>query len=260
LRGDRRFVERVAEPIVALPSVSPVKVLSVETIKAARLPAIPEQLMQRTHAHGQISALLLVAGIAAIEIIGGLNASSLSLLADATGLIAYAVEWALALRSRVAAFSRQCELARFDQAVALVLTVTALCLFASVWILCFAYFWSLEPPEIRAETMLMTAIAGLIGSVSVMAFRREGHCPDAPTERLSDIGPKVLVGPLQVVVAATLVMVTGWSAIDRIVATAIALYVILRMSALGYCAIRHWLRRASATKHDNERKGKNCHG
>lgn len=227
---------------------------SVETIKAARLPAIPEQLMQRTHAHGQISALLLMAGIAAIEIIGGLNASSLSLLADATGLIAYGIEWALALRSSAAAFSRQCGLAHFDRAMAPVLAVSALCLFASIWIICVAYSWLLDPPEIRAETMLMTAIAGLIGSVSVMMFRLDGDCRDAHTESLSSIGPKVLFAPLQVVIAATAVLATGWSAIDRIVATAIALYVILRTSALAYHAIRYRLRHAPATNGRNERK------
>jgi cobalt-zinc-cadmium efflux system protein len=216
--------------------------------------------MRASHAHGRRTALLLVAAVAAVEIIGGLRASSLALIADAMGLIAYAAEWALALRSSPAAFSGQSGLARLDRAIALVLVVSALCLFASIVIVCMAYSWLLDPPGIRAETMLMTAIAGLIGSISVMMFRLDGDCRDAHAESLSEVGPKVLLAPLQVVAAATVVMVTGWSAIDRIVATAIALYVILRTSALAYHAIRYGLLRASATGRENEWKGTNRHG
>lgn len=195
--------------------------------------------MSRTRAREPMPALPLMAGIAAIEIIGGLCSSSLALVADAIGLIAYASESTFIWSARHHPLSEPATRVGRDRLTAVVLGAYALCLLASACIVYEAHRRALDPAAINAGLMLIVAVGSLVGSLAIGLLPPARFLPgaDAGTNRKSI--PRALFAPLQLVVTAILVMATGWPAIDPIVAAAIAFYVILRTLALTTQAIRY---------------------
>ena len=183
------------------------------------------------HAHRAAStrALVTVLGLTTaftvVEIAGGLLTDSLALLADAGHMLSDNLSVALALGAiwlarrpssprRSFGFRRAEILAAFVNGLALVLV--------SLWIALEAVRRLGDPVEILGGWMLAVALGGLAVNVAaallLLGARHESLNVEAAFRHvLAD-----LLGSAGVVVAATVILLTGWAAADAIVSLAIA--------------------------------------
>lgn len=171
-------------------------------------------------------ALLITAGFMIVEIIGGLITNSLALLADAGHMLTDVAALALALFAiwlarrpatpeRSYGFLRAEVLAAFFNAVTLVVM--------SIFIFMEAFRRFGEPPEVESGPMLAVAFAGLGANVaSAWVLSREGghqHNLNTRGAFLHVIGD--MLGSVGAIVAALVMMGTGWYLADPILSTII---------------------------------------
>ena len=184
-------------------------------------------------AHGRGRALGLVLGLtvllAAVEAVGGVLTGSLALLADAGHMVSDASSAGLALFAvwlagrpatpeRSFGFKRAEILAALANGLALVVV--------ALWILVEAYRRLDDPPEVLGGWMLALALGGLAVNLAAAWFllrseRASLNVQAALRHVLAD-----LLGSLGVIVAAILILTTGWERADPIVSAAIALLVL----------------------------------
>ena len=162
-------------------------------------------------------AMLLTGGFMGVEAAGGLLSGSLALLADAghmlTDFAALALTWlGFRIARRPADRNRSYGYHRFEVLAAFVNGIT---LFAIVgWIAYTALQRLLAPVEILAGAMLSIALLGLI--VNIIALRLL-HGGDRANLNLRGAAAHVwgdLIGSLAAIVAALVILGTGWQAID----------------------------------------------
>ena len=162
------------------------------------------------------------------EVLGGVWSHSLALLSDAahvfTDFISLALSLgALLLATRPVSKDRTFGWHRAEVFAALV--NGALLLLIAVGLLVEAYRRLLSPVAVRVEGMLIIAAAGLIAN-GLIALRLRGHSHDlnvhsAYLHVLADLG-----GSVGVVVAALIMLPTGWYIVDPILSAVIALAVL----------------------------------
>lgn len=167
----------------------------------------------------------------AAEVAGGLITGSLALLADAAHMLTDAGGLALALLAirfgeRPATPQRTYGYLRAEVLSALANAVVLLGL--TVYILYEAYRRFVDPPEIIGGPMLAVAAVGLIVNLISMRLLSGGsseslNVKGAYFEVLSD-----MLGSLGVIVAALIVMFTGWRLADPIVGAGIGLFIVPR--------------------------------
>jgi cobalt-zinc-cadmium efflux system protein len=167
----------------------------------------------------------------AIEVIGGLWTGSLALLADAAHMLTDAGGLALALiairfAERPATPQNTYGYVRMEVLSALTNAVVLLLL--TIYILYEAYQRFLNPSEILAGPMLLVAVVGLaVNLVSVRLLSAGSseslNVKGAYFEVLSD-----MLGSFGVIVAAAVVMLTGWALADPIVGAGIGLFIVPR--------------------------------
>ena len=162
-------------------------------------------------------AMLLTGGFMGVEAGGGLLSGSLALLADAghmlTDFAALALTWLVfRIARRPADRNRSYGYHRFEVLAAF---VNGLTLFTIVgWIAYTAVRRLLAPVEILADAMLLVAVLGLI--VNIIALRLL-HGGDRSNLNLRGAAAHVwgdLIGSLAAIVAAIVILGTGWQAID----------------------------------------------
>lgn len=163
------------------------------------------------------------------EVIGGLWAGSLALLSDAahvlTDLISLALSLgAVLLATRPVSKERTFGWHRAEVFAALVNGV--LLLLIAIGLLVEAYHRVLAPAPVRVVGMLAIAAAGLMANGAI-ALRLRGHSQDlnlhsAYLHVLADLG-----GSVGVVVAALIMLPTGWFIVDPILSGLIALAVLV---------------------------------
>lgn len=169
------------------------------------------------------------------EVVGGLISGSLALLADAghmlTDFAALAMAWgAFTLARRPANWKHTFGFDRFSILVAF---VNGLTLFAiAIWILLEAAQRFYAPGEILAGPMLYVAIAGLF--VNILVF---WILMGADQDNLNIRGAVLhvvgdLLGSLAAVVAALIIMKTGWMPIDPLLSVLVALLILKSAWAL----------------------------
>ena len=194
--------------------------------------------MTRDHGHTNekrlgIAALLTGAFMLA-EIAGGLVSGSLALLADAghmlTDFAALALAWfAFRLARRPADWRRTYGYDRFQILVAF---TNGLALFAiAAWILIEAWQRLADPRPVLGGVMMGVALAGL--AVNLIALRL---LHGAEKDNLNIRGAAVhvmgdLLGSLAAIVAAGVILTTGWTPIDPLLSVLVAL-IILRSAWL----------------------------
>jgi cobalt-zinc-cadmium efflux system protein len=190
-----------------------------------------------TNAHRNRLIIVLVITFAVLiaEVVGGLIAGSLALLADAghvltdaTGLIMALI--AASLGTRAATAKRTFGLQRAEVLAAL---GNALLLVAvAVWVLIMAVDRVRDPVEIRSGLMLAVAVVGGLANLAGLLVLRPAQSKSlnmrgAYLEVFGDF-----VGSLAVIVAAVLILITGWTPFDAIASLAIVILIIPRAWSL----------------------------
>lgn len=174
-------------------------------------------------------AMLLVGGFMVVEVIGGLMSGSLALLADAghmlTDTAALALAW-LAARaaSRPAGPLHTYGYHRLQIIAALINGVAFVALV--IWIAVEAAERLLQPVEVLGGLMLGVALVGLLVNVAAFAILHRGTSQDlnlrgALVHVLGD-----LLGSVAAIVAAGVILWTGWMPIDPLLSLLVALLIL----------------------------------
>jgi len=193
----------------------------------------------RSHSHApsvdaknrrRVGLAALVTGLfAIIEVVGGVISGSLALIADAghmvTDFAALAMAWGgFVIAQRPASGRYTFGLQRVSILVAF---VNGLTLFAvAVWIVWEAAQRLFDPGDILAGPMLYVAIAGLVVNMGVfwilMGANRENlNIRGAMLHVLGD-----LLGSAAAILAAIIILMTGWVAADPILSVLVALLIL----------------------------------
>jgi len=185
------------------------------------------------------SRLLMALGLTltymGAEVAGGLITGSLALLADAAHMLTDAGGLALALLAirfgeRPATPQRTYGYLRAEILSALANAVVLLVL--TIYILYEAYRRFVNPPEVLGWPMMLVAAVGLVVNLISMRLLASGssdslNLKGAYFEVLSD-----MLGSLGVIVAALIIMGTGWKLADPIIGAGIGLFIIPRTWSL----------------------------
>jgi cobalt-zinc-cadmium efflux system protein len=187
------------------------------------------------HTGRLIWTLGLTGSFLIVEVVGGLWTGSLALLADAGHMLTDVGGLSLTLFAAwVAAKPPTPEKTYgYYRVEILAALVNALVLLAiSVFLLYEAYRRFLAPPPVLGGPMLVVAVAGLLVNLAGMWLLRAGareslNLKSAYLEVLGDA-----LGSLGVIVAAVIVLATGWRLADPLVGAGIGLFIIPRTCSL----------------------------
>lgn len=195
-------------------------------------------------------ALGLTVTLLIAQVVTGLATGSLALLSDAGHMATDALGLALALAAAHLAATgssrteRTFGLHRLEILAALVNSV--LLLGVAAYVLVEAARRISSPPEVASVPVLIVGTLGLL--VNVVAYRllREGaseslNVRGASLEVLAD-----MIGSIGVVLAASVMWVTGWAWVDPVIGAAIGLFIVPRAWQLGRDALRILLQAAPA--------------
>ena len=189
------------------------------------------------HGHGHAPAnetkLAFAAALTGVfmlaEVVGGLLSGSLALIADAghmlTDFASLTLAWlALRLARRPADWKRTYGFDRFSVLAAF---VNGLSLFGiAVWIIVEAIHRLNTPQEVLGGVMLWVALAGLV--VNVLSFviltRGESENLNVRAAALHVVGD--LLGSVAALVAALVILFTGWTPIDPILSVLVVLIIL----------------------------------
>lgn len=186
------------------------------------------------HGHGSSErrlrwALLLVSGFMLVEVIGGLLSGSLALLADAGHMLTDAAALALAWGASRAARRPADELRTYGyhRVQILAALINGLAFIALVtWIVYEAVQRLLTPVEVLGGAMLVIAVIGLLVNVASFLILHGGSHADlnlrgALIHVLGD-----LLGSAAAIIAAVVIVLTGWMAIDPLLSVLVALLIL----------------------------------
>ncbi len=176
-----------------------------------------------------IFALILTGSFMIVEVIGGILAGSLALLADAGHMLTDTMALALAAvafhvskrpadRKLTFGYLRFQILAAFVNGLSLLLIVG--------WILFEAVQRFLSPTVVVGPTMLLVAGAGLVVNIAAFAILHGG---DRDNLNISGAVLHVagdLLGSVAAIVAALVIIYTGWMTIDPILSIAVAMLIL----------------------------------
>jgi cobalt-zinc-cadmium efflux system protein len=187
------------------------------------------------HRKRLVAVLGINAGVLVLQLIGGLVSGSLALLADAghvltdsTGLVIALI--AVSLAARPATSNRTFGLQRVEILAAL--TNGLLLVGVAVWVLIQAVDrWS-QPEQVDSGLMLGVALVGAAANTVGLLILRGGkdeslNLRGAYLEVLGD-----LMGSAAVVVAALIILLTGWTRADSIASLAIVVLILPRAWSL----------------------------
>jgi cobalt-zinc-cadmium efflux system protein len=174
-------------------------------------------------------ALLLTGSFMVVEVIGGILSGSLALLADAGHMLTDTMALGLAavafqVSKRPADVKRTYGYQRFQILAAFVNGLSLLVIVG--WILYEAVDRLRHPAEVLGQTMLIVAAIGLL--VNIIAFvvlhggdRENLNIRGAAMHVVGD-----LLGSVAAIIAAFVIIYTGWTPIDPILSVAVALLIL----------------------------------
>jgi cobalt-zinc-cadmium efflux system protein len=182
-----------------------------------------------------IIALILTGAFMIVEVIGGIIAGSLALLADAGHMLTDTMALALAavafhVSRRPADSRRTFGYQRFQILAAFVNGLSLLVIVG--WILVEAVRRFISPHEVMGQTMLIVAGAGLV--VNIIAFVVL-HGGDRDNLNIRGAALHVagdMLGSVAAIVAAIVIIYTGWLAVDPLLSIAVAFLILKSAWAL----------------------------
>jgi cobalt-zinc-cadmium efflux system protein len=174
-------------------------------------------------------ALALTATFMLVEVVGGILSGSLALLADAGHMLTDTMALALtafafrasvrpADKKRSFGYQRFQIIAAFVNGLSLLLVVG--------WILVEAVRRFIDPPDVIGQTMLVVAAAGLVVNIIAFIILHGGDQQNLNMRgaALHVIGD--LLGSVAAIVAAIVIMSTGWMPIDPILSVVVAMLIL----------------------------------
>ncbi len=174
--------------------------------------------------------LALTGGFAVLELVGGLISGSVALVADAAHMASDAASLALALGAvwlarRPATARMSFGWRRAEILAALINGVTLVAI--GIWVVIEAAGRLSDPPEIDAVPTLVIGLAGLVVNVvgAWILWRSGGGSLNVRAAMLHVLAD--LLGSVGVVIAAILVMTTGWLGADPVAGIVIGALVLL---------------------------------
>jgi cobalt-zinc-cadmium efflux system protein len=176
-----------------------------------------------------VLVLVLLTAYTVVEAIGGLLTGSLALLADAGHMVSDVMSVGLALLAiwlaqRPPTFARSFGYQRAEILVAL-LNGAALVAIA-IWIFVEAYQRFSDPPDVLGGWMLAVATVGLLVNVLAAAILRRGHSGSLNMRAASRHVLADLLGSVGVIVAALIILATGWVYADPLISALIGALVL----------------------------------
>jgi cobalt-zinc-cadmium efflux system protein len=184
------------------------------------------------HTHDErrlLLALILTGGFMVVEVAGGILAGSLALLADAghmlTDTAALALSWYAFLVSRRPATEERSYGQHRFQVLAALINGVALVAVAG-WITVEAVWRLFDPVPIMGTAMLAIAAVGLVVNIAGFLILHGGN-----QENLNMRGAVLhvlgdLLGSVAAIVAAGVILWTGWTPIDPILSVLVALLIL----------------------------------
>jgi cobalt-zinc-cadmium efflux system protein len=174
-------------------------------------------------------ALAITASFMVVEIAGGLISGSLALMADAGHMAADVASLILALwadRAARAAAKPEHSYGRHRYRVLAAFVNGLGLLLIAAWILIEAVERLYSPPAIEGEIMLIVALAGLAANSIVLLVLKESHSDlnvrGAFLHVLAD-----MLGSAAAVIAAVVVLLSGWARIDPLLSLVTAALIAL---------------------------------
>src|SRR6516165_2587172 len=192
---------------------------------------------QHGHSHGAGAtneyrlgwAFIITFSFTFVEVVGGLMAHSLALLADAGHMVsdaaALGMSWAaLRLGKRAADAERTYGYKRLEVLVAFVNGCTLFVI--AGWIFFEAIRRFAAPQEVLGGTMLVVAIAGLMANIVAFLVLNGGNRENLNMRSawLHVLGD--LLGFVVAIIAAGVILLTGWSPIDPILSVVVAILIL----------------------------------
>ncbi|MEU3853690.1 cation diffusion facilitator family transporter [Streptomyces sp. NPDC029554] len=176
-------------------------------------------------------ALGITLGIVAVQIVGGILADSLALVADSAHMATDALGLAMALLAIHFANRPPSERATFGYARAEILAALANCLLllgAGGYVVYESVQRFLTPAQTEGRLALLFGVIGLVANLVSLALLMRGR-----KESLNVRGAFLEVaadalGSVTVIVSAVVIMLTGWQAADPIASLVIALMIVPR--------------------------------
>ena len=171
-------------------------------------------------------ALILTASFMVAEVVGGILTNSLALISDAAHMFTDSAALAISLLAiqigkKAADKKRTFGYHRFEILAA---AFNALLLFAVAFYILYEAYQRLQAPaEIQSTGMLVIAVLGLLVNLISMRLLSAGsgeslNVKGAYLEVWSD-----MLGSIGVIIAAVVIMLTGWGWVDSVVAAAIGI-------------------------------------
>ena len=174
-------------------------------------------------------ALCLTVTYTVVEVVGGLLTDSLALLADAVHMLSDNVSIGLALfaiwlAAKPPTPERTFGYKRAEILAALANGVTLVAI--SIWIFIEAARRLSDPPEVLGGWMLVVAVLGLVMNVAAATVLMRARGNSLNVEAAFRHVLADLLGSFGVIVAAVVIVTTGWLLIDPLVSVLIALLIL----------------------------------
>lgn len=174
-------------------------------------------------------ALILTGTFMFVEIVGGILSGSLALLADAGHMLTDTMALALAaaafhVSKRPPGGNLTYGYQRFQILAAFVNGLSLL--FIVGWILYEAVERFINPRDILGETMLVVAAAGLVVNIISFAVLHTGDQDNLNIRGAALHVAGDLLGSVAAIVAAIVIIYTGWTLIDPVLSVAVAMLIL----------------------------------
>lgn len=180
-------------------------------------------------------ALALISSYMLVEIVGGVIANSLALLADAAHMLTDTAAIGLALlamwvSARPASVKRTFGFQRTEILAALLNAVSLW--FIALWVFLEAYRRLLEPAQVQGSLMLSVGLAGLLVNFAAAWVLKRSSSQSLNVEGafLHAVGD--LLGSIAVVAGGLLILTIGWSIVDPIFGVIIGALILLTSGRL----------------------------